>query len=59
MQRRKALIIQAPREVYLQEETLTELKPDRVLLRSVLSTFKHGTEMLAYHGSIPFLRNEN
>lgn len=58
MQRRKALILQAPREVYLQEETLTELKPDRVLLRSVLSTFKHGTEMLAYHGSIPFLNKK-
>jgi hypothetical protein len=31
------------------------LKPEQVLIRSLLSTFKHGTEMSAYHGSSPFL----
>ncbi len=58
LQRRKALILKAPRKVYVQEETLTELKPDQVLLRSILSTFKHGTEMSAYHGSSPFLKKK-
>jgi threonine dehydrogenase-like Zn-dependent dehydrogenase len=42
--------------VYLQEETLTELKPEQVLVRSLLSSFKHGTEMSAYHGTSPFLK---
>ena len=46
----------SPREVFFQEETLEELRPDRVLLRSLWSTFKHGTEMSAYHGSSPFLK---
>jgi len=56
VQTRKTLMLQAPREAYLQEETLTPLKPDQVLIRSLLSTFKHGTEMSAYHGSSPFLK---
>lgn len=56
MARRTALILQAPREVNLQEETQQDLEPDRVVLRSVLSTFKHGTEMSAYHGSSTFLK---
>jgi threonine dehydrogenase-like Zn-dependent dehydrogenase len=56
MQRRKALILQAPGEAILQQEPLQELKPGQVLIRSLLSTFKHGTEMSAYHGSSPFLK---
>lgn len=53
---RKALMLGSPREVFFQEETLEELKPNQVLLRSLLSTFKHGTEMSAYHGYSPFFK---
>lgn len=56
MQQRKVLILQAPRQAYLQEEMLPELRSHQILLRSVLSTFKHGTEMSAYFGSSPFLK---
>jgi threonine dehydrogenase-like Zn-dependent dehydrogenase len=56
MNTRKALMLGSPREVFFQETTLEELNPNRVLLRSLLSTFKHGTEMSAYHGSSPFLK---
>lgn len=56
MQKRKVLLLQAPQEAHLQEETLTKLKPDQVLVRSLLSAFKHGTEMSVYHGSSPFMK---
>ncbi len=56
MNTRNALMLGSPREVFFQEEALEELKPDRVLLRSLLSTFKHGTEMSAYYGSSPFFK---
>ncbi len=56
MHKRKALILQAPREMCFQEETIEALQPHQVLVRSVLSAFKHGTEMTAYHGSSPFLK---
>ncbi|NES22030.1 MAG: zinc-binding dehydrogenase [Symploca sp. SIO3E6] len=56
MQKRKALILKSPREMCFQEETIKELEPNQVLIRSVLSAFKHGTEMEAYHGSSPFLK---
>jgi threonine dehydrogenase-like Zn-dependent dehydrogenase len=52
---RKVLMLQAPREAHLSEETLPELMPDQVLIHSLVSSFKHGTEMLAYHSSSPFL----
>ena len=55
MPTRKALILTAPQTIKFQEETLPELKPQQVLIRSVLSAFKHGTEMEAYFGSSPFL----
>lgn len=54
MKKRKVLILRTPREVHLQEETLAQLKPDQVLVRSLLSVFKHGTEMSAYYGSSLF-----
>ena len=56
MQRRKALILEAPKKMRFKEETLEALQPDQVLVRSVMSAFKHGTEMEAYHGSSPFLQ---
>jgi len=56
MQKRKALILQAPREICFLEETLEALQPHQVLVRSVISAFKHGTEMTGYHGSSPFLK---
>jgi threonine dehydrogenase-like Zn-dependent dehydrogenase len=55
MQQRKALILRAPREAHLQEEPLPKLESNQVLVRSLLSTFKHGTEMLAYQGFSAFL----
>jgi threonine dehydrogenase-like Zn-dependent dehydrogenase len=51
IQQRKVLILQAPQQVRFQEETLPELQPHQILVRSMLSTFKHGTEMTAYFGS--------
>lgn len=56
MQKRKALILKAPKEMYFKEETIESLESNQVLVRSVLSAFKHGTEMEAYHGSSPFLQ---
>ena len=56
MQKRKALILTSPKEMCFQEETLNPLKPNEVLVRSVISAFKHGTEMEGYHGSSPFLK---
>ncbi|MEM9216916.1 MAG: zinc-binding alcohol dehydrogenase [Cyanobacteria bacterium P01_F01_bin.150] len=56
MQKRKALILTAPKQMCFKEETIEALKPNQVLVRSVISTFKHGTEMEAYHGSSPFLK---
>ncbi len=56
MHKRKALILKSPKEMCFQEETLDALEPNQVLVRSVLSAFKHGTEMEGYHGSSPFLK---
>lgn len=56
MQKRKALILTAPKEMCFKEETIEALEPNQVLVRSVISAFKHGTEMEAYHGSSPFLK---
>ena len=58
MPTRKALILTAPQTIKFQEETLPELEPQQVLIRSVLSAFKHGTEMEAYFGSSPFLNKD-
>jgi len=54
MQQQKKLILQAPYQVCFQEKALPELGPRHLLLRSVLSAFKHGTEMSAYCGSSSF-----
>ena len=56
MPKRKALMLTAPKEMCFQEETIKGLKSNEVLVRSVVSAFKHGTEMEAYHGSSPFLK---
>lgn len=58
MRKQKALILKAPKKVSFQEKVLPDLEPNQVLVRSVLSAFKHGTEMEAYYGSSPFL-NKN
>ena len=58
MRKRKILILQSSRTPVLQEEILLDPEPDRVLVRSILSSFKHGTEMASYHGTSPFLTQE-
>ncbi|MEA5533139.1 zinc-binding dehydrogenase [Crocosphaera sp. XPORK-15E] len=58
MHTKKSLIVQSPGKANIHEETLEELKPDQVLVRSVLSAFKHGTEMMTYDGSSPFLKKK-
>ncbi len=58
MHKKKSLIIHSPQKTFIQEETLQALKPNQILVRSVLSTFKHGTEMMTYHGSSPFLKKK-
>lgn len=55
MQQRRALILLSPYQIRLSEERLAPLKSNEVLIRSLLSTFKHGTEMAAYHGSSSFV----
>lgn len=39
-----------------QEEKIDTLEPHQVLIRSVFSAFKHGTEMTSYHGNSPFVK---
>ncbi len=58
MPNRKILMLRAPREPFFQEETLPDLEPNQVLIKSTLSTFKHGTEMASYHASSPFLNQK-
>ena len=55
MRKRKALVMLGPREAFLRDEPLADLGPDQVIVRSLLSSFKHGTEMSAYLGSSPFV----
>jgi threonine dehydrogenase-like Zn-dependent dehydrogenase len=50
----RVLVLNAPRDVRFEARDLPAPGPDDVVLRSRFSTFKHGTEMLAYSGRSPF-----
>jgi threonine dehydrogenase-like Zn-dependent dehydrogenase len=50
----RVLTIEAPRAARLVEQPLARPGPGDVVLRSLQSSFKHGTEMMAYLGRTPF-----
>jgi threonine dehydrogenase-like Zn-dependent dehydrogenase len=50
----RVLTIEAPRQARLLERELAQPGPGDVVVRSLYSTFKHGTEMMAYLGRTPF-----
>jgi threonine dehydrogenase-like Zn-dependent dehydrogenase len=50
------LMLDAPGQVRLSEQPMPPPGADDVVLRSLYSTFKHGTEMMAYLGRSPFER---
>lgn len=50
----RVLTIEAPRQARLVDRPLARPGPGDVVVRSVHSTFKHGTEMMAYLGRTPF-----
>ena len=50
----RVLTITAPLQVSFAERSLPSPGPEDVVVRSLYSTFKHGTEILAYRGKSPF-----
>src|SRR5215510_11833903 len=50
----RILTIEAPRQARLVERPLARPGAGDVVVRSLHSTFKHGTEMMAYLGRTPF-----
>ncbi len=54
--RQKVLMVPAPGEVRFMERELPAPGPGDAVIRPLLSTFKHGTEMMAYSGRSPFAR---
>jgi threonine dehydrogenase-like Zn-dependent dehydrogenase len=50
----RVLTVEAPRQARLVERPLARPGPGDVVVRSLHSTFKHGTEMMAYLGHTPF-----
>jgi threonine dehydrogenase-like Zn-dependent dehydrogenase len=50
----RVLTIEAPRQARLVDRPLARAGPGEVVVRSLHSTFKHGTEMMAYLGRTPF-----
>ena len=50
----RLLTIEAPRTARLVDRPLARPGPGDVVIRSLYSTFKHGTEMMAYLGRTPF-----
>ncbi len=54
--RQTALMMTRPGEAAFQERTLPEPGPGDVVVRAQLSSFKHGTEMMAWTGLSPFAR---
>src|SRR5262245_47259579 len=50
----RVLMLEAPRRVRLAEMLLPPPGPQDVVVKPLLSTFKHGTEMMAYFGASPF-----
>ena len=53
--KQRVLTLQGPRQARFSEEPLRDAGPDDVLIRSLYSTLKHGTEMLGFSGKSPFL----
>src|SRR5213592_2082920 len=49
----RVLMLEAPRRVRLVDRPLAAPGPGDVVVRSRYSTFKHGTEMMAYRGETP------
>jgi threonine dehydrogenase-like Zn-dependent dehydrogenase len=49
----RVLMLEAPRQVRFSERPLPAPGPDDVVVRARYSTFKHGTEMMAYSGRNP------
>lgn len=58
MIKRNFLVVESPKKTQIREETIDDLRDDEVLISSIISTFKHGTEMSVYHGSSSFLDKE-
>jgi threonine dehydrogenase-like Zn-dependent dehydrogenase len=54
--RQKVLMIDAPGVVRFHERALAGPGPGEVLIRPRWSSFKHGTEMMAYSGRSPFAK---
>ncbi len=50
----RVLMLEGPRQVRFAEKALPPLGPGDAVVRSLYSTFKHGTEMMAYLGLSPF-----
>lgn len=50
----RVLVLEAPRQAHLAVKPLPPPGPGDVVVKSLLSTFKHGTEMMAYSGRSPF-----
>jgi len=50
------LMMTGPGEAAFQQRALPSPGPGDVTVRPLLSSFKHGTEMMAYHGRSPFAR---
>ena len=51
--KRLAIQFYKPYQIKIIEETLPDLAPDQVLVRTVLSAISPGTELLAYRGQWP------
>src|SRR4051812_10122998 len=54
--KQRVLMLEAPRQVRFAEVPLPSPGPQDVVVRSLCSTFKHGTEMMGYLGHSPFAR---
>jgi threonine dehydrogenase-like Zn-dependent dehydrogenase len=53
--KQRVLTLKGPRQAQFSEEPLRDAGPDDVIIRSLYSTLKHGTEMLGFSGKSTFL----
>ena len=53
--KQRVLTLKGPRQAQFSEGPLREAGPDDVVIRSLYSSLKHGTEMLGFSGKSPFL----
>ncbi len=51
-------LVTAPRTIEFQDYTETEIRPDEVRVKSLVSGIKTGTEMALYQGNTPFLNQQ-